>query len=116
MLQYALFSEMKGSSLPGIDGFTMKWLRKFWSNLKMVTLNAINESYRNGSLSTNLKTGNQRSFEERAKDPTLTRNYRPISLLLLHVALLSIFDRGYVQTVILHTFFHKVITMALILF
>ena len=25
---------MKGSSAPGIDGFTVNWLRKFWSSLK----------------------------------------------------------------------------------
>ena len=33
-MQYALFKKMKGSSAPGIDGFTMNWLRKFWSSLK----------------------------------------------------------------------------------
>ena len=26
-LQYALFKKMKGSSTPGIDGFTVNWLR-----------------------------------------------------------------------------------------
>ena len=28
-LEYALFKKMKGSSAPGIDGFTVNWLRKF---------------------------------------------------------------------------------------
>ena len=42
-LNHALFKKMKGSSAPGIDGFTVNWLRIFWDSLKMVTLNAINE-------------------------------------------------------------------------
>ena len=29
-LEYSLFKKMKGSSAPGIDGFTVNWLRKFW--------------------------------------------------------------------------------------
>merc|ERR1711872_1075772 len=49
-LNHALFKKMKGSSAPGIDGFTINWLRKLWDNLKMVTLNAINECYRDGTL------------------------------------------------------------------
>ena len=42
-LEYSLFKKMKGSSAPGIDGFTVNWLRKFWSSLKLITLKAINE-------------------------------------------------------------------------
>ena len=42
-LEYSLFKKMKGSSAPGIDGFTVNWLRKFWSSLKLITLNSINE-------------------------------------------------------------------------
>ena len=47
-MQYALFKKMKGSSAPGIDGFTMNWIRKYCYILKLVTLNAINEYYRTG--------------------------------------------------------------------
>ena len=36
-LQYALFKKMKGLSAPGIDGFMVNWLRKFWDSLKLVT-------------------------------------------------------------------------------
>ena len=56
-IQYGLFTKMRDSSAPGIDGFTFNWLRKFWSSFKTVTLNVINESYRDGTLTTNLKTG-----------------------------------------------------------
>ena len=36
-LDYALFKKMKGSSAPGMDRFTVNWLRKFWDSLKLVT-------------------------------------------------------------------------------
>ena len=55
-LQYELFTKMKGLSAPGIDGFTVIWLRKFWSSLKLLTLNATKESYIYGTITTNLKT------------------------------------------------------------
>ena len=45
-LNHAFFKKMKGSSAPGIDGFTVNWLRKFWDSLKLVTFDAINECYR----------------------------------------------------------------------
>ena len=54
-LEYSLFKKMKGSSAPGIDGFTVNWLRKFWSSLKLITFNAINECYRDRSLTSSLK-------------------------------------------------------------
>ena len=56
-LQHALFKKMKGSNAPGIDGFTVNWLRKLWDSLKLVTYNAINECYRDGSLISPLRTG-----------------------------------------------------------
>ena len=36
-LEYALFKKMKGSSAPGIDGFQVNWLHKFWASFKLVT-------------------------------------------------------------------------------
>ena len=44
-LNYAIFKKMKGSSAPGIDQFTVHWLRKFWDSLKLVTFNPINDCY-----------------------------------------------------------------------
>ena len=84
-LNHALFKKMKGNSAPGIDGFTINWLRKFLDSLKLVTFNAINECYRDGSLTSPLKTGITRLLRKGQKDPTLTGNYRPISLLSILV-------------------------------
>ena len=80
-MEYSLFKKMKGSSKPGIDGFTVNRLRKFSSSLKLITLNAINECYRDGSLTSILRTDNIRLLRKGHKDPTLTGNYHPISLL-----------------------------------
>ena len=70
-MEYSLFKKMKGSSAPGIDGFTVNWLRKFWSSLKLITLNAINECYRDGSFTSNLRTGIIRLLRNGQNDPTL---------------------------------------------
>ena len=79
-LNYVLFKKMKGTSKPGIDGFTVNWLRKLWDSLKLVTSNAINECYRDGSLTPPLRTGIIRLLRKGQKDPTLSGNYRPISI------------------------------------
>ena len=88
-LEYALFKKMKGSSAPGIDGFQVNWLRKFWGSFKLVTFYAINECYRTGTLTSPLRTGIIRLLRKGQKDPTLTGNYRPISLLSIHYKLAS---------------------------
>ena len=45
-LTYCLFNKMKGSSSPGIDGFTVYHLRVFWPDLKDITREALNYSFR----------------------------------------------------------------------
>ena len=102
---------MKGSSAPGIDGFTVNWLRKFWDSLKLVTFNAINECYRDGTL-TPLKTGIIRLLRKGQKDPTLTGNYRPISLLSIHyiiniLNLMKYTNRKKIESLILLIDFRK---------
>ena len=37
-LKHCLFNKMKGSSAPGIDGFTASWLRQFWFKLGQLKL------------------------------------------------------------------------------
>ena len=88
-LKYCLFHKMKGGSAPGIDGFTVSWLRQFWFELGALTTQAINECYINGELSTTLKTAIVKLLRKGTKDPTLTTNYRPISLLSIHYKLAS---------------------------
>ena len=67
----------------------VNWPRKFWSSLKLITLNAINECYRDGSLTSNLRTDIIHILRKGQKDLTLTGNCRPISLLSIHYKLAS---------------------------
>ena len=40
-LKNQLFKHMKPTSAPGIDGFTVAWVRRFWSDLEDVCYSAI---------------------------------------------------------------------------
>ena len=46
-----LLNFMKGASAPGIDGFTVNWLREFWPDLKLLVRLALNEMYDESELS-----------------------------------------------------------------
>ena len=81
-LTHCLFKVMNGSSSPGIDGFTVNYLRSFWEDLKVLTTNALNASFGN-SLSTTLRKAVIKLLRKGTKDPTIAGNYHPISLYLL---------------------------------
>ena len=76
----SLFNHMKGGSSPGIDGFTVNHLRTFWHELKHITKDALNCSF-GGQLTQSLRKAVIKLLRKGTKDPTLTGNYRPISLL-----------------------------------
>ena len=46
-LHHALFEHMNGSSSPGVDGFTVNYLRVFWPDMKDLTRDALNASIGN---------------------------------------------------------------------
>ena len=75
-----LFNHMKGGSSPGIDGFTVNHLRTFWHELKHITRDALNCSF-GCQLTQSLRKAVIKLLRKGTKDPTLTGNYRPISLL-----------------------------------
>ena len=77
----ALFNKMHGNSAPGLDGFTVNWLRIFWQDLGTISMNALNDCFDNGGLTGLLKTAIVRLLRKGIKDPTIAGNYRPISLL-----------------------------------
>jgi hypothetical protein len=87
-LTKALFTHMKGSSSPGIDGFTVNHLRTFWDDLGFLTMEALNCSF-GSELTTSLKKAVIKLLRKGTTDPTLTGNYRPISLLSIFYKLAS---------------------------
>ena len=79
-LTTALFKHMKGSSSPGIDGFTVNHLRTLWHDLGHLTKDALNSSFEN-KLTNTLQLAVMKLLRKGTKDPTLIGNNRPISLL-----------------------------------
>ena len=86
----------------------------------MVTFNVINECYRDGSLTSSLRTGIIRLLRKGQKDPKLTGNYRPISLLSILIAhnrfLLSIFVLGEIRVVLIVNVNNKAIICIVFVF
>ena len=87
-LTNSLFKHMKGSSSPGIDGFTVNHLRTFWYELQHITCDALNCSF-GGQLTGTLRKAVIKLLRKGTKDQTLTGNYRPISLLSIFYKLAS---------------------------
>ena len=54
-LTTSLFEDMKGNSAPGIDGFTVNFIREFWSPLGHVVKNAVNTSKSKGELTSTMR-------------------------------------------------------------
>ena len=67
-LTKALFTHMKGSSSPGIDGFTVNHLRTFWDDLGYLTMEALNCSF-GSELTTSLKKAVIKLLRKGTKDP-----------------------------------------------
>ena len=85
-LTFSLFKTMKVDSSPGVDGFTVNYLRTFWDDLMALTTMALNASFGN---TTSLRLAIIKLLRKGQKDPTLPGNYRPISLLSIFYKLAS---------------------------
>ena len=76
-----LFKHMKAHSAPGIDGFTVDWVRAHWDDLSDLCFMAVNACYNKGELTTMLKTAIMKLLRKGDKNKLEATNYRPISLL-----------------------------------
>ena len=76
-----LFKHMKPHSAPGIDGFTVDWVRAHWDDLADLCCVAVNACYEKGELTTMLKTAIMKLLRKGDKNRLEATNYRPISLL-----------------------------------
>ena len=84
-----LMHSMNGASAPGIDGFTVAWLRQFWPHLRTLVRMALNEMYDETAMSNMCKLAIIRLLRKGEKSPLLPGNYRPISLLSIFYKLAS---------------------------
>ena len=73
--------DMNGTSAPGVDGFKVNFIRKFWTPLGALVTNAVNNSISKGKLTITLRTAIFKLLRKGEKDPTLAANFRPISLI-----------------------------------
>ena len=88
-LSHTLMNSMKVASAPGIDGFTVAWLRQFWPELRTLVRLALNEMYDESAMSNMCKLAIIRLLRKGDKSPLLPGNYRPISLLSIFYKLAS---------------------------
>ena len=84
-----VLKKMKHNKTLGIDGFTSEFFKVFWARLKYFVLNAINECYNKGVLSTTLRQSLIICLPKGNKDRRLLKNWRPISLLCVVYKLMS---------------------------
>ena len=87
-LEDALFNYMNDSSSPGIDGFTVNYLRAFWNPMQYLIRDALNSIQTDG-LSQTLRNAILKLLRKGEKDPLEIENYRPISLLSIFYKLAS---------------------------
>ena len=80
-LRSQLFNHMNASSAPGIDGFTVSWLREFWDELGPLVTKSLDECLETGTLPYTLHTAVMKLLRKGNKDHLDPNNYRPISLL-----------------------------------
>ena len=67
-LDEALQNDMKPNSAPGIDGFTVKFLRIFWPSLKELITRGINKMKTKGKLTITLRTAIMKLLQKGEKD------------------------------------------------
>ena len=80
-LTNALFEDMKPNSTPGIDRFSLLFVRLFWDSLVDFVQKSFSSMKIKSSLISTLKTAILKLFRKGTKDSTLPGNYHAISLL-----------------------------------
>ena len=86
---YNALKELSWNKSPGNDGFTAEFYCTFWPVLGGWVVNALNESYDRGVLSSSQRQGVITLIEKEGKDNLNIKNYRPITLLNVDYKILS---------------------------
>jgi hypothetical protein len=80
-LETQLFKHMKNTSSPGINGFTVAWVKEFWPDLADLCVAAVKDCLDKRTLTSLLGTAIMKILRKGEKDPLEDGKYRPISLL-----------------------------------
>ena len=91
---------MDNNKTPGLDGLSKEFYLAFWDLFGDILVNLYNLSFSQNSLSTSQKLGCISLLCKDPKNPTLLRNWRPISLLNVDYKILSRLLENRLSTVI----------------
>lgn len=86
---YNALKELKGNKSPGNDGFTTEFYTTFWPVLGGMLVDALNEGFDRGYLSSSQRQGVITLIAKEGKDNRHIKNYRPITLLNVDYKILS---------------------------
>ena len=78
---FEVIKNMKNNKSPGLDGFTVEFMKFFWNYLKYFLVRSLNYAFLNGNLSYTQKLGVITLIPKGNKERHFLRNWRPISLL-----------------------------------
>ena len=91
---------MKPNSAQGIDGFTVAWVRTFWSSLEDICYQTVNECNEKGRLNCTLRVAIMKLLWKGEKSPLEAGKYHPISLLSVFYKIASGYITRRLKTVI----------------
>ena len=81
--------QMKNGKSPGSDGLNVEFYKMFWSSIRDLVYDSINNALQTGHLSIEQKRGIIKLIPKKDKDVTYLKNWRPISLLNTDYKLIS---------------------------
>jgi hypothetical protein len=88
-VEKVLFRSMKAGKAPGNDGLTVAIYRALWKYLKGPLLDALTEGIDEGCLCPSQRQAIIRLIRKKDKDPSILKNWRPISLMNVDAKLFS---------------------------
>ena len=72
---------MEPDKTPGSDGIPADFYKVFWNDISVFLVNAINYAFDRGQLSVSQRRGIIKLIPKKDSDPSLIKNWRPITLL-----------------------------------
>ena len=72
---------MESEKTPGTDGLPAEFYKVFWKDISSILTSALNFAYESGQLSVTQKRGIIKLIPKKDADPSLIKNWRPLTLL-----------------------------------